>query len=405
MAIALVSQLVEGSTTSNGFTTSGSINTTGANLLLVWVALGGTGTYSGTVSDSKGNSWTQGTPAVSGLADRCGCWWYSVPTSVGSGHTFSVTGTSTFPTICASAWSGADAAPYDQHNENGLVFGTSVSSNSVTPSSNNQLVIAGLEYDDNTLAAVSGGSLVVLQSLNDGSFGHSSASVAYEIQTTATARTATFSWTNSSRASSGIITLKASAPPPTITDVNTTEVVLDASTGNAVTGTLMGTTNADRAFTLRQTAATVTQTETGTGTATAATLTIAVDQVGADIKFGAATLRVTRTSDSAFGEIAVTVNPPTGQIYVDVGVPDTTAGNRITAVGDIANGDQLQGRGMGGGAAPTGLTIDPDGTYWFSVGNTPTAFDVRVWDNSDSTWGAWATQNLNLTPSVAWWRA
>lgn len=181
---------------------------------------------------------------------------------------------------------------------------------------------------------------------------------------------------------------------PTITDVDTDEIVLDGQTGVAVTGTDLGTTNADRTFTLRQGSTSVPQTETGTGTATAATLTIGIEQSGADIKFGAATLRATRTSDSAFGELAITVNPPTGQIYVDVGTPDTTAANRITAVADIASGDQLQARGEGGGAAPAGLNLEDDGTFWFEDGETPTAFDVRVWDASDATWGAWATQGI-----------
>ena len=181
---------------------------------------------------------------------------------------------------------------------------------------------------------------------------------------------------------------------PTITDVDTDEVVLDGQTSVAVTGTDMGAANADRAFTLRQGSTSVPQTETGTGTATAATLTIGIEQSGADIKFGSATLRVTRTDDDAYGEIAITVNPPTGQLYVDIGTPDTTAANRITAVADIASGDQLQARGEGGGAVPTGLQLNANATFEFSAGNTPAAFDVRVWDASDATWGAWATQGI-----------
>jgi hypothetical protein len=186
----------------------------------------------------------------------------------------------------------------------------------------------------------------------------------------------------------------AGVASPTITDVDTDEIVLDGQTSVAVTGTAMGTTNADRAFTLRQASTSVPQTETGTGTATAATLTIVTEQSGADIKFGAATLRATRTSDSAFGELAITVNPPSGQLYVDVGTPNATAANRITAVADIASGDQIQYRGVGGGSAPTGLTINTDATWQFSSGNTPASFDVRVWDASDATWGAWATQSV-----------
>jgi hypothetical protein len=185
-----------------------------------------------------------------------------------------------------------------------------------------------------------------------------------------------------------------SVAAPTITDVDTDETILDGQTGVAVTGTSLGTTNANRTFALVQGSVAVDQVETGVGTDTAATLTIAVDAAtGGDIKFGAATLKVTR-DDDATGLLAVTVDPPAGQLFVDVGTPNTTASNRITAVPDIASGDQLQARGVGGGAAPTGLTLNDDATFSFAAGGTPTDFDVRVWDSSDSTWGAWATQTV-----------
>ncbi|MGH8259864.1 MAG: hypothetical protein ACREUG_09255, partial [Steroidobacteraceae bacterium] len=62
---------------------------------------------------------------------------------------------------------------------------------------------------------------------------------------------------------------------------------------------------------------------------------------------------------------------------------------------DIVSGDQLEARGVGGGSAPTGLTLNNDATFTFASGDTPAAFDVRVWDSSDATWGAWATQSIS----------
>lgn len=185
-----------------------------------------------------------------------------------------------------------------------------------------------------------------------------------------------------------------SATDPTITDVDGDEAVTDGQTGVAVTGTNLGANNAARTFSLRQGGTVVPQVETGSGSATGATLTIATDQSGADIKFGAATLRVTRVADSVYGNIGLLVVPASGQLYTDVGTPNTTAADRITAAADIASGDQLHVRGMGGGAAPSGLHIEGDGTFWFEAGATPAPFDVRVWDSSDSTWGAWATQSI-----------
>ena len=190
----------------------------------------------------------------------------------------------------------------------------------------------------------------------------------------------------------------AAGGSPSVTDVDTDEIVLDGQTGVVITGTDMGADNSARVITLRQGSTSVPQTETGSGTATSATVTISIEQSGADIKFGAATLRVTRTGDSSYGDISITVNPSSGQLYRDVGTPNSTAANRITAVGDIATGDQLHARGVGGGSAPTGLSLNTDGTFEFSNGSTPTSFDARVWDTSDSTWGAWATQNIDQGP-------
>jgi hypothetical protein len=203
--------------------------------------------------------------------------------------------------------------------------------------------------------------------------------------------------TTSARWSAGSLELvvSGSTPDPTITDVDTDETVLAGQTSVAVTGTDLGTTNADRVFDLVQGSTVVPQTETGTGTSTAATLTIVIEQTGADIKFGAANLRITRDSDSADGELAVTVNPPSGHLYVDVGTPATDGDDRITASPDIASGDQIEARGEGGGSVPTGLNLYDDATFDFDVGETPAAFDVRVWDASDSTWGAWATQTIS----------
>ena len=185
------------------------------------------------------------------------------------------------------------------------------------------------------------------------------------------------------------------AGSPNISDVDTDEIVFDGQTGVVITGTDMGTDNAARVITLRQGSTSVPQTETGSGTATSATITVGMEQSGADIKFGATTLRVTRTGDSSYGDLAITVNPSSGQLFRDVGTPNPTAANRITAVSDISSGDQLHARGVGGGSAPTGLSLNTDGTFEFSNGSTPAAFDVRVWDTSDSTWGAWATQNID----------
>lgn len=185
-----------------------------------------------------------------------------------------------------------------------------------------------------------------------------------------------------------------------ITDVDTDETLVAGQTGIAVTGTDMGTTNANREFTILQGAVEIAQTETGVGTATAATLTLVMETVPEDLKFGAATLRVTR-DDLETDDIAITLNPASGETYVDVGTPNTEATDRITAVADIASGDQLHAQGVGGGAAPTGLVLNTDATFYFTSGNTPTDFDVRVWSATSGVWGAFATQTVAVTDTAS----
>ncbi len=102
MAFALVANAGSGSGTTSA------VDTTGADLLVAAVA------YfdgAGTVTDSKGNTWTGLTPATPGSGRACRLL-YCVPTSVGGGHTFSTP--SGFGGLCVSAWSGVDTAtPFD----------------------------------------------------------------------------------------------------------------------------------------------------------------------------------------------------------------------------------------------------------------------------------------------------
>lgn len=86
-----------------------------------------------------------------------------------------------------------------------------------------------------------------------------------------------------------------------------------------------------------------------------------------------------------------------------VGTPNPTSADRITAVADIVSGDFIQASGGGSAGAspiPVGLVIATDATWYFTVGNTPAAFDVRVLD-STGTWGAWATQSVGVTAALA----
>lgn len=97
---------------------------------------------------------------------------------------------------------------------------------------------------------------------------------------------------------------------------------------------------------------------------------------------------------------AGTITADAQSYIVVVGTPDPTSAYRITATPDISSGDWIQYRGVGGGAPPTGLVILTDATWYFTVGNYPANFDVRVSDNGGTTWGSWATQSIGVWLSL-----
>lgn len=197
-----------------GATTAG-IDTTGADFFALVASW-----YSGvstnvTISDSKSNTWNGLTQSTSSGPFKCQIFWCK-PTSVGAGHTFTVSAASSFSSISVAAFAGVTTSPADQ--QNGATVGSggaTISTGSVTPSENNELLIAGLVWGDNAATiSVSGGFTIPTNgtknwttSTNEG------CSLAYLIQTTAIA--ANPQWTASSNfsvaAAARIATFKAAA--------------------------------------------------------------------------------------------------------------------------------------------------------------------------------------------------
>jgi hypothetical protein len=80
-------------------------------------------TFSPTVTDSNGNTWVALTVHnTSNFAHR---FWYVASPTVGAGHTFTVSGSQTYPAIMVSAWSGAHASPFDTETGNTMAGATS----------------------------------------------------------------------------------------------------------------------------------------------------------------------------------------------------------------------------------------------------------------------------------------
>jgi hypothetical protein len=183
MAITLVSNAVVGGGASGG--TTGAINTTGASLLVALISSNNDADV--TVSDSKGNTWVGLTvQAIGAPHTRI---YYVVNPTVGTGHTFTSSGSNIYTAACFAAFSGVKTtSPFDQ--ENGQWGGGQDNSNarpgSITPSENNELIIAGFGLAGPETLTIGGGYSITDQLAYSGGVNYGGA-MAYLVQTTATA--------------------------------------------------------------------------------------------------------------------------------------------------------------------------------------------------------------------------
>jgi hypothetical protein len=223
MAYALIDSVLA-VTSDNQNVTTGAIDTSGANFLVL--AVSGIATVTFTVTDSKGNTWVPRTAYVAGAIVQVQVFYATNTPTVGSGHTFTVTkdsGPSFFPAGAVAAFSGAHAtAPFDQENGssgNGVSF---VSTGNVTPTQDNELIIAAASFSG-TLPVVTGGSLAVLDEV--AAAASMGISLAYEIQTSATTIAATFTPGGSRDIAAAIETFKVAASAATTPNPHLTELV------------------------------------------------------------------------------------------------------------------------------------------------------------------------------------
>lgn len=171
----------------SGTATTGAMNTAGANLM---VAIGGGD--GDTISDSNGNTWTD---IVAPVADgfTLFAFKYVLNPTVGAGHTVSVA--SGRVSLCVSAWSGAASSSVLDTTISGASVATgSYGPGSITPSQANSLGIAaaGDIFQAGAPLTINFGTISNTAD-TVGNFANSS--MAYEIQTAATARNYTWSWT------------------------------------------------------------------------------------------------------------------------------------------------------------------------------------------------------------------
>lgn len=204
MAIAYLATVEAGGGDSG---TTGSVDTTGATLLVVIASA-----YNGdpTITDSKGNTWNSLTSYAGTV--RVKIYYASNPT-VGTGHTFSWSG-GTYTAIRALAYSGvATTSPYDV--ENGATSGgaTTLSTGSVTPSQNDSLIVAGWSAGSAAASNLSiNASLAIRGTVRYGDGGsYFGLAGADYVQGTAAAINPAWSWTGSDYCAANIAVFKPTA--------------------------------------------------------------------------------------------------------------------------------------------------------------------------------------------------
>jgi hypothetical protein len=175
--------------------TSPSIDTTGANLLIIVITADNGGAYLSVYDTISGHSNTY-TPAKSQASTGAATTYtyYCVnPAWVGPGHLFNVSVSNGYESIYAAAYSGAASSPLDTVTNSAFnTANASIQPGSITPSCTNELVVTGV-FAENGIPAVSGATLRKSRATSSGSWG---GGLADSIQTAATAINPT--WTVSS---------------------------------------------------------------------------------------------------------------------------------------------------------------------------------------------------------------
>jgi lysophospholipase L1-like esterase len=213
--------LMSTTTAGVGTVTSGAIDTTGATLLTLTLSVYNTSAAGVTVTDSQGNTW-RALNNRAGTANIHTTIWYAYDKSGGSlvtsqNHTVTITRAGTFnPGGVFSAWSGTiiSGDPFDVQANNGG-NGSSLGTNSITPTRNNALILS--TFGSDTAGTYSPGSLTLLTSLPYVLAYNMGNAQAYSFQRQAAATSTT--WTNSN---SGNFATVIAAFKSYSTDISTT---------------------------------------------------------------------------------------------------------------------------------------------------------------------------------------
>jgi hypothetical protein len=225
-----LSELANGvAASTDGYSTSVTLNTTGADFIAVsvsWVPSSFSGTIiDPTFTDSEGNTWEQvGTGAATGFAKQL--WYYCFNPMTSATHTFSAVGTSgastnCFPIIAAIAIAGVTVVGIPPINGNVVSFTTSLTNYSMF----GQLLLTGIA-NAGTSNTITGWSVAAVDFNNGISIG---GGIGWLLQNPASPQAPTWSWSGSSPAASTTLSL----PIYQFTRDSNTPVLLNHNQGGA----------------------------------------------------------------------------------------------------------------------------------------------------------------------------
>jgi hypothetical protein len=235
MAIAFVTSSSAASSDGTLATTSG-VNTTGATLIVLAVASYSNATIPNP-TDSKSNTWTHLT-SISVSTDVVIRMHYCLNPTVGSGHTFSVSTTSCFPSICMQAFSGVrDFEQETGHGTSSTV--TTLQPGPLTPGENNCLVLSAVANSGSSISA----SGYTVASRNYGPGTNFGSALGYKIETTAAAADAAWTWTTATKAAAANAVFLATSPIITSNGGGSTASISVAENTTAVTTVTAFTTS------------------------------------------------------------------------------------------------------------------------------------------------------------------
>jgi len=158
MAISVLASAAAASGDSTNVTTS-AIDTTGASLVVVSMT-SYRANAAPTMSDNKANSWTILTAYEQSSGARVALAYCNNGT-FGSGHTFTLSGASSYPAISVIAYSGTDTADsYDS-----VVGDNNLSPGTITPANDNSVCVTGMcpSYNPSGVPGLTSGSVVAYQ--------------------------------------------------------------------------------------------------------------------------------------------------------------------------------------------------------------------------------------------------